>query len=94
MKMFGGNGGHANYKKNLERTMYADPTQCCVYCGKSVGKGRLSVFLNCHNQAVAADETLPDFLGYYPIGSDCAKKAKKEGIPVYLADDAGKFTAA
>jgi len=47
------------------------------------GHPKYKVFLTWDCQAVAEDETLPDFLGHYPIGSDCAKKFKKAGLPVY-----------
>ena len=82
MKFFGQpNGGHPNYHRNSEDR---DGTLCCAYCGK-LGKNKTFVFLNWDGTPCSPD-TQGDVLGLYPIGSDCAKKAKAAGIKIYTWD--------
>ena len=86
MKGFGGKDGHANYKKNSARVkeMVAEP---CCYCGKGIkhGTAQAFVFLAWDTEMIAKDSNAPDYLGFHPIGSDCAKKAKSAGVPVYAS---------
>jgi len=88
---FGGPNGHPNYSKNSEKCVthkyvkgQAVVVEPCCYCGKGIsGTPKFTVFLTSDAEIVEADESLPDFLGHHPVGSDCARVLKKAGLPVY-----------
>jgi hypothetical protein len=82
-------GGNPNYRKNQERAKSKgghplDASSCCVLCGKKAYESGLSVMLSNVGLYITPEEhNDSDDLGYYPVGSDCAKKLKAAGIPVY-----------
>jgi hypothetical protein len=93
-KVFGGEGGHPNYRANQDKATVkmdghrypADMTQCCCYCGKTVknGHGETFLYLSSTNEVITADQDPEGYgLGLYPIGSDCARLARKAGATLY-----------
>lgn len=80
---FGGTNGHPNYQLNLSKTQYADTTTACCYCGKAV-KGNTYLHLSSLGEPLAPGAEGDHDLGLYPIGSDCAKKAKSAGHTVRI----------
>lgn len=81
------NGGHPNYEANLAKTPHQDQTAACCFCGKNTGHGRVFAYLldvgdfaKKEDYAHLADDTN---LGFYPVGSDCARKLKAAGIAIY-----------
>lgn len=86
LKAFGGN---PNYRKNQSQAKspegyLLDESCCCVLCGKAAYTSGLSVMLSNVGLYITPEEhNDSDDLGYYPVGSDCAKKLKAAGIPVY-----------
>lgn len=84
MVLFGGEGGHPGYSANLDKHGQ-DPSVSCVYCGRYAGTAKTFVFLSDAGEHITpeAAESLCDYLGLYPIGSDCAQKAKAAGVPLY-----------
>lgn len=90
--------GNPNYRKNQERARYngspIDESRCCVLCGKA-SFGTTYVLLSNMGEYITLEESRAheascekrglnsDDLGYYPVGSDCAKTLKSAGIPVY-----------
>ncbi len=89
VKAFGrANGGHPRYEANLERTPYADQTHACCYCGKFTGSASATyAYLLSTSEFSELEyfQTVGDDcnLGFYPVGSDCAKKLKAAGVPLY-----------
>lgn len=83
--IFGRPGGHPDYFENLSRAKDPEPSACCVYCGRYVKAPSVFVFLNIENEPVDAEEgqKAPEWMGLYPIGPDCAKKAKAAGVQLY-----------
>jgi hypothetical protein len=85
LKAFGGNPDYkANQAKAKSKQGYpVSTTQCCVLCGKKA-RGDLSAMLSNMGLYITKEEyNNSDDLGYYPVGSDCAKKLKAADIPVY-----------
>jgi hypothetical protein len=94
-------GGHPSYRANQSKAMgrtgdgfrfYADATLCCAYCGRYTGNGTLYVFLTCLGEFSESEyhTDAMDFLGMYPVGSDCAKKLKAAGVPIYKVTNPGE----
>lgn len=92
--VFGGEGGHPNYRANQDKATVkvegrgrhpADVTQCCCYCGKTVknGHGETFLLLSGGGDVITQAEYRDGDLGLYPIGSDCAKLARKAGATIY-----------
>lgn len=102
MKVFGiMPGGHQKYRENQDKAMgvtkdgyrfNADQTCCCAYCGRYTGSGTLFVFLTCYAEMTESElfEDDNDALGMYPVGSDCAKKLKATGVPIYRITNPGE----
>ena len=89
-----GETGHPNYKKNSEkqarvggRLIQPDISDCCIFCGKFCGAdGKFAAYLLNTSEISEAEHFAGDDgdnLCFYPLGSDCAKKFKKLGVPVY-----------
>lgn len=80
------------YRRNVERAEAipfgkngygASDTECCAYCGKYSHSPKFHAFLDCMNEFVESAEVEGgEYLGFYPLGSDCARRLKKI-IPVY-----------
>jgi len=90
---FGRESGNPNYKQNQDRARhnghYLDASNCCAVCGKKALGGDTFVMLsNVGEYITEAEYNDSDDLGLYPVGSDCAKKLKKAGIPVYPSPEA------
>lgn len=96
LRAFTGHPGYeANQKKARHNGHYVDQTSCCAYCGKKAIESDLSVLLSNVGEYITKEEAdafeiecaarggSPDDLGYYPVGSDCARKLRAAGIPVY-----------
>lgn len=85
--IFGREGGHPNYKANVEKPVKGinvDATCRCVYCGKFVKSEKFFVFLSNDAQVITKEQGNGiDDLGLYPVGSDCAKLAKNAGHKLY-----------
>lgn len=93
--------GNPNYRKNQESARhqghYVDQTECCVLCGRKAIGGNTFVILSNVSEYITKEESAAfdadcaarggcsDDLGYYPVGSDCAKKLKSAGVPIYPA---------
>ncbi len=87
---FGRENGHPNYKKNSNAARHngfpLDTSHCCVVCGKKAVDTLTYVMLsNVGEYITEAEYNDSDDLGLYPVGSDCAKKLKSAGIPLYAA---------
>lgn len=81
-------GGNPSYRKNQDAAKHEgsslDESCCCVLCGKAAFTSGLSVMLSNVGEYITKEEhNDSDDLGYYPVGSDCAKKLKAAGIPIY-----------
>jgi hypothetical protein len=90
--------GHPKYRENvnrpyLDRTLgfatYVCETECCSFCGKPVRSPRFYGYhyygSTYHQTPTENGEEEPiDAVGFYPIGSDCAKRLRKL-VPVYDA---------
>jgi hypothetical protein len=89
-------GGNPSYRKNQAKAKSKggfplDESACCVLCGKRAYQSGLSVMLSNVGEYITKEEhNDSDDLGYYPVGSDCAKKLATAGIPVY--DNDGRRT--
>lgn len=92
-------GGHPDYRANLEklgrigfgRKGYgACETEACAFCGKYTANPKFHAFMKTGGSfdVFTTDEELMDnaWIGFYPLGSDCAAKLKKH-VPVYKLDD-------
>lgn len=87
-KAFGhADGGNPNYEKNLGRAK-SDQTDCCSFCGKAAG---FPVKFWGYHEYGSDYDVAPEapnetgekgHIGFYPLGSDCARKLKKT-VPVY-----------
>lgn len=91
--------GNPNYRKHQNAARheghYVDETQCCALCGKKALNQETYVLLSNVGNYITSEEALAfekdaearggcsDDLGYYPVGSDCAKKLKAAGVPIY-----------
>jgi hypothetical protein len=75
--------GNINYHRNLESTGRKDPgadqTTCCVVCGRKTNNNRRYVCLTDGGEYIAKENLTDDDLGFYPVGSDCAKKLQAGG---------------
>jgi len=83
--------GNPNYHRTQEaqrhQGMYVDQTECCCVCGKKAfGKSRQFVYLTDLSQYITKEECQDHDLGMYPVGSDCAKKLNKAGVPTYKVE--------
>lgn len=90
-----GEGSHPKYRENMTKAMgttksglrfNADATLCCCYCGRYTGTGRLYVYLLSTSEFSESEHFKGDDgdnLCMYPVGSDCAKKLKAHGVPLY-----------
>jgi len=90
--IFGQPGGHPNYRENTNKVYdghYVDMSDCCVYCGRYAPSAKTFVYLTGHGDIIEnpGDAAGNDDLGFYPVGSDCAKRALKAGLPVYDAEN-------
>ena len=86
---------HENYEKNLaaflarasnpKKPYYGgDEYLCCAHCGKYVKTPRLFVYIVYGGTFEPAPlEEVDGHIGHWPVGSDCAKKLKSLGVPVY-----------
>lgn len=84
LRAFSGNPDYrTNQGKAIHKGIPVCQTQCCVLCGKKSLGGKLYVLLASTCEYVTREELDEDDLGEYPIGSDCAKKLKAAGIPVF-----------
>lgn len=80
-------GGHPAYEANLSS---GEPSECCCYCGRHTGNGKTFAYL----LDVGDFAKYEDFahlsddcnLGFYPVGSECAKVLKAAGVAVYTFD--------
>lgn len=70
-------------KQRDKNGMYVDEGCCCVLCGKKAFGAPEYVLLSDTSRYVTKEELTDNDLGMFPVGSDCAKKLKKAGIPVY-----------
>jgi len=89
--IFGHAGGHPKYRENTNKVYNGrnvDPSDCCVYCGKYATSTKTYVYLTGYGEIIEnpGDAAGNDDLGFYPVGSDCAKRALKAGFPVYDAE--------
>ena len=86
LRPFGGVNGHPGYQANQERAKHKgfplDPSHCCVICGKAAVASAFAVRLADTGEYVTEAEMRETDLGFYPVGSDCAKKLRKAGIEV------------
>ena len=85
---FGGPGGHPNYRANQEKARHHGfpvcQTECCCYCGKKAVNPKRYAFLTAMGEWTTADTVDDnDCLGFYPLGTACAAKLRKLGVPVY-----------
>lgn len=88
---------YLGYRRNVERAEAIQPgkkgygasdTECCAYCGKYTHAPKFHAFLDCMNEFVSSAEVdSGEYLGFYPLGSDCARRLKKV-VPVYGSADA------
>ena len=90
--IFGRHGGHPNYEANTNKVYnghYVDPSACCVYCGTYTPSAKTFVYLTGWGDIIEnpGDASSNDDLGFYPVGSDCAKRAFEAGLPVYDAEN-------
>ena len=80
---FGGPG----YTKNSKAVNYDKGETPCGYCGRAVKQPwAFAVRVDsASNKFVAADAVLPESRdqGCFPVGSDCAKRLTKAGVPVF-----------
>jgi len=86
LRPFGGGGkGHPDYEKNLDRVPYHDMTIACCHCGKHTKKPKFFACLADVAEYIRVEDydDMRCDLGFYPVGSDCAKVLKKHGIPLY-----------
>jgi len=92
-KPFGGAGGHPSYQTNLERVgriglgrkgYGAGQTECCAFCGKLAIGASFRAFTLTGASFDARSED-PDAVGFYPLGSDCARRLRRI-VPVYTAN--------
>jgi len=85
---------HNSVRDNYVVGRYASETECCALCGKkalgsqhvlltNVGEYTTIEEMDENDKAVEARGGCPDDLGYYPVGSDCAKKLKAAGVMIY-----------
>jgi hypothetical protein len=93
---FGGENGHPGYKANVEavgripfgRKGYgACETSCCAFCGRLALGAKFHGYFVFDGEFDEAPEdpevTLSEaHIGFYPLGSDCARRLKKM-VPVY-----------
>ncbi len=79
------NGGHPNYKRNLNATVDREPSCACAYCGRYTGQGTLFVFLTNVGDFDRYEDHPDnmDHLGLYPVGAGCARLLKMDGISIY-----------
>lgn len=88
--IFGQTGGHPNYRANSEKLHKGRNIgieECCVYCGKHSGSTKTFVFLSNDSRVITKQEGNGiDDLSLYPVGSDCAKLARKAGHTLYNWD--------
>jgi hypothetical protein len=62
-----------NYEKNLER--FGDHSDTCLICGKRTnGKSKYIHLLTNGNIVSYGGDDIEESQGFFPIGSDCAKK--------------------
>lgn len=80
-------GGHPDYEKNLEgarhKGQHVCQTECCAYCGRKALNPRFYGFFDAMSNFTLDKGDEADFLGYYPLGPDCARKLVSAGVPVY-----------
>lgn len=65
---------------------YLTEEQICMCCGKPTRKPTLMVYASVETAVyVTKEEAHSDTFDYnmYPVGSDCAKKLKADGVKVY-----------
>jgi len=95
---FGGEGGYPRYSENETKVAYIAPgkkgygagqTECCAYCGKLCLNPRFFAFLTCGGAFEVYEDGHDGILGFYPLGSDCARRLKK-AVPVYARCEADK----
>lgn len=69
---------------------------CCVFCGKYMPDGHKGtlVLLADGGEIVTLGELTEFDLGVFPIGSDCARKYKAAGIPLYKFNESEKIIPA
>lgn len=93
--IFGREGGHPRYDANSDKPykgQYVDRSVCCVYCGRYAPSATKFVYLTGWGDIIEnpGDKATNDDLGFYPVGSDCAKLAHQAGVPVY-EENGGSF---
>jgi hypothetical protein len=71
-----------------KRTWRRCQTECCAYCGKLAISGTHFGIFTDGGEWTTAEEMKDHDLGYYPLGSDCARRLKKV-VPVYGGADTG-----
>lgn len=82
-----GSNGHTKYEENLKKYVpYGDTTIACCYCGRHARSGTTFAFLSNMSEFIRQEEGGDDFLGMYPVGSDCAKILKDAGVTLYDQD--------
>jgi len=85
-------GGHPDYEKNQSaarhKGQYVCQTECCAYCGRKAINPRFYGFFKHGSDFTLdkGDDNPIDFVGYYPVGPDCARKLIAAGVPVYSTE--------
>ena len=68
-------------QRKAARNRAADTTDCCVVCGRMANSE--FVVLSDGGEYITPEEYRDTDLGYYPVGPDCARKLRKEGVPTF-----------
>ena len=96
IRPFGQALGNPNYEANQAKATFsdqgrrrsADQTVCCAYCGRYCKNPTIFAFLaNVSEFMDAKDDNGMDDLGFFPVGSDCAKLLRKHDVPLYDFDN-------
>ena len=90
---------YERYRANIEKIESAgygkrgygcSQTECCAYCGKLTLNPKFFAFLTCGSEFDLYEKATDDqgayngILGFYPLGSDCARRLKRT-VPVYAS---------